>query len=300
VDNTDSTSYVLHDYLKAQSMRFRKPTQIIRPSTYELSAKSKQKGPSRQSKSLQDEATRAWNIYTACYYKTGGTPWRLVRNSSQLSACYIGLSFFRTLDETRLLTSTAQIFNERGEGIILRGGTAKLSKDDRQDHMSSEDAYNLLKNALDVYRREHKNFPARIVVHKSSIHNQDEISGFEEALRGFSIQPEQADLLSITQSYTRLLRANIYPPLRGTLLETGGREIILYTKGSVGFFSTYPGMYIPRPLAFRCDLNAETPLFLASEILSLTKMNWNNTQFDGEEPITLHASRQVGSILKAR
>ena len=34
------------------------------------------------------------------------------------------------------------------------------------------------------------------------------------------------------------------------------------------------------------------------EILSLTKMNWNNTQFDGAEPITLRAARQVGSILK--
>ncbi len=34
------------------------------------------------------------------------------------------------------------------------------------------------------------------------------------------------------------------------------------------------------------------------EILGLTKMNWNNTQFDGGEPITLRAAKQVGSILK--
>jgi len=27
-------------------------------------------------------------------------------------------------------------------------------------------------------------------------------------------------------------------------------------------------------------------------------MNWNKTQFDGFEPITLHAARQVGKILK--
>ena len=27
-------------------------------------------------------------------------------------------------------------------------------------------------------------------------------------------------------------------------------------------------------------------------------MNWNNTQFDGLEPITVRAARQVGSILK--
>ena len=56
---------------------------------------------------------------------------------------------------------------------------------------------------------------------------------------------------------------------------------MLYTKGSVDFFSAYPGLYVPKPLGFRCDRVAETPAFLAKEILALTKMNWNNTQFDG-------------------
>ena len=30
-----SPKFILHDLLKAQAMRFRKPTQIIRPSTYD-------------------------------------------------------------------------------------------------------------------------------------------------------------------------------------------------------------------------------------------------------------------------
>jgi hypothetical protein len=37
---------------------------------------------------------------------------------------------------------------------------------------------------------------------------------------------------------------------------------------------------------------------LAEEILALTKMNWNNTQFDNSMPITVRAARQVGAILK--
>lgn len=57
-------------------------------------------------------------------------------------------------------------------------------------------------------------------------------------------------------------------------------------------------MYIPRPKLFRCDATEQTPRFLAQEILGLTKMNWNNTQFDGADPITIRASRQVSSILK--
>lgn len=289
---------ILHDYLKAKAMRFKKPAQIIRPGTYDERKRLKRRHPSGDARQLQDEATRAWNLYTALYYKAGGTPWRLLRQSSELDTCYVGISFYKSVDETKLLTSTAQVFNERGEGVIVRGGPAKLSKDDKQIHLSFDDAYTLMTNSLQNYRTEHKNFPARVVIHKSSIHNAEEISAFEKSLRECSIDPGQADFLSITRSFTRLFRPNRYPPLRGTFFDTDGRLFVLYTKGSVDFFTAYPGMYVPRPLGFRCDKIAETPRSLAKEILALTKMNWNNTQFDRSEPITMRAARQVGSILK--
>src|SRR5574341_426037 len=292
------SKFIFHDLLKALTMRFRKPIQIIRPATYDERKRLLKKNPTGEKRQLQDEATRAWNLYTALYYKAGGTPWRLIRDPSQLATCYVGVSFYRTLDEKRLLTSTAQVFNERGEGVVLRGGMAKKSEDDKQIHLSAEDSFNLLKSTLETYRREHKNFPARVVVHKSSPHNSDEIDGFTRALQACSIEPEQADFVSVTRSYTRLFRGGRYPPLRGTLFDTGGELFILYTKGSVDFFSAYPGLYVPLPLAFRRDKATETPIFIAQEILALTKMNWNNTQFDGGQPITLRAARQVGSILK--
>jgi hypothetical protein len=293
---TISSKFILHDYLKAHAMRLRRPTQIIRPSTYdERKRKKTRTGEQRQ---LQDEATRAWNLYIALYYKAGGTPWRLLRDPSQLSTCYIGMSFYRSLDQTKLLTSTAQVFNERGEGLITRGGPAQITKDDRQVHLSAEDAYNLLRKSLEIYRNEHKNFPARVVVHKSSVHNTEELDGFTQAMRDFHVEPELADFVSVTRSQTRLFRGGRYPPLRGTFFDTGGNLFVFYTKGSVDFFSAYPGLYIPHPLGFRCDKTAETPTFIAHEILALTKMNWNNTQFDGGQPITLRAARQVGGILK--
>ena len=60
----------------------------------------------------------------------------------------------------------------------------------------------------------------------------------------------------------------------------------------------YPGMYVPRALEID-SVETETPArTLAQEILALTKMNWNNTQFDSALPITLRAARQVGAILK--
>jgi len=97
---------------------------------------------------------------------------------------------------------------------------------------------------------------------------------------------------------TKLYRAGQYPPLRGTLLTLDDQEMILYTRGSVPFFETYPGKYIPNPLRVRIEAAEQTPQYLAREILALTKMNWNNTLFDGAEPVTIRASRQCSSVLR--
>ena len=90
-----------------------------------------------------------------------------------------------------------------------------------------------------------------------------------------------------------------HPPLRGTAMRLDDERSILYTRGSVDFFRTYPGLYVPNPLMLHAQ-RRDTPdwILLLKETLALTKMNWNGTQFDGALPITLKAARQVGDILK--
>lgn len=295
-EDSDLSDLDFHNLLKARALHLNRPIQIVLPATYDEKKRLKQKTRPDRERRPQDEATRAWNFHTAIYYKAGGTPWRLVRDPAQLATCFIGVSFFEALDKSSLLTSVAQVFNERGEGVIVRGDAAVISKEDRQPHLRAEDAHKLLTNALTRYRDEHKTLPARVVLHRSSACNTAEIHGFTEAARGKDV--EYLDIVSIAPSHIRLFRAGSYPPLRGTFLSLDAQTHILYTKGSVDFFETYPGMYIPRPKLFRCDATEQTPRFLAQEILGLTKMNWNNTQFDGADPITIRASRQVSSILK--
>jgi hypothetical protein len=285
-----------HHMLKARAMDLNIPIQLIIPSTYDKTKGHRLKRHPDLIRRTQDEATRAWNLHTALYYKAKGVPWRLLRDPSEFTTCYVGVSFYKTLEGSALLTSVAQVFNERGQGVVVRGGPAKVSKDDRQVHLEEHDAHELLARALTLYRDEHKTFPARVVIHKSSTYTKAEIDGFMNAAKRHNI--EMADLLSVDQSFSRLFRVGSYPPLRGTFLSLDERLHILYTKGSVDFFSTYPGMYVPRPLLFRCEYAEQTPKFLAREILALTKMNWNNTQFDGGMPITMRASYQVGNILK--
>jgi hypothetical protein len=190
----------------------------------------------------------------------------------------------------------AQVFNERGEGVIVKGSQAQLDKDDRQPHVSEEDARLLLKNAVQVYRKEHRTIPARLVVHKTSKMTDGEVRGFRAA--GDEHQIDVVELVSVRRSLTRLFREGTYPPLRGTFLRLQESIGLLYLRGSVQFFEAYPGMYVPRPLEFSVAHAETPPEQLAREMLSLSKLNWNNTQFDGGEPITVRAARRVGDILK--
>lgn len=284
-----------HDVLKAEGMRLGIPIQMVRPSTYTGERKRSTRGRA-SSAPLQDEATRAWNLHTALYYKAGGIPWRLLRNASDLATCFVGVSFYRSIEGDRLLTSVAQVFNERGEGVIVKGAQAQLSKDDRQPHLTEEDAHLLLKDAINVYRKEHRTSPARLAVHKTSKMTDGEMRGFRSAADEQKI--DVLELVNVRRSLTRLFREGLYPPLRGTFLRLQDLTGLLYLRGSVQFFETYPGMYVPRPLEFTVA-HAETSMEqLAREMLSLSKLNWNNTQFDGGEPITVRAARRVGDILK--
>ena len=129
-----------HHLLKATAMKVRVPIQLVLPMTWDESKRLPQKLKSFKIRSSQDEATRAWNLYVAMYYKSGGVPWRLPRQATALTSCHVGISFYESLNKASLLTSVAQVFNERGEGTIVRGGQAQMGKDDRQPHLSEADA----------------------------------------------------------------------------------------------------------------------------------------------------------------
>ncbi|MGU3421470.1 argonaute/piwi family protein [Methylobacterium sp. D54C] len=284
--------------LKAATLAYRIPIQIVWPSTYDERAVIKRKLAKLSARRVQDEATRAWNLFCALYYKAGGTPWRMVRERDEFSATFLGISFFEDLGRTSLRTSSAQLFDERGEGLILKGGRALRDKNDRHPYLSEEDAYALTKNSLGTYKREWGTFPARLVVHKSSPFHPEEAAGFEAAIDDLGI--DQADLIWLPRrSPVRLMRDGDYPPLRGTAMRLDRDTSLLYTRGSVDFFATYPGLYVPNPLMLKAHRRDRTEWdMLLKETLALTKMNWNNTQFDGGLPITMRAARQVGEILK--
>jgi argonaute-like protein implicated in RNA metabolism and viral defense len=92
-------------------------------------------------------------------------------------------------------------------------------------------------------------------------------------------------------------KKGIYPPLRGTVIQLGKTNYLLYTKGYSRYLETYPGLRVPTPIEIvehHGDSSLET---ICEEIFSLTKMNWNSADFCIRNPITLEYASEVGKIL---
>jgi len=271
--------------LKAKTMQYNVPIQIVRE--YIL----------HENKKSQEIATKAWNFCLALYYKGLHTiPWKLDIDENKPKVCFVGIGFYRSRDKATIQTSLAQIFNENGKGVILRGTPVIEDKDDRKPHLTYEQSYHLLKDALNKYKFAIGTMPGRLVLHKTLKYYDDEIDGFEKAMSEFNIT--ECDIVTVMETELRFFRNNLYPPVRGSLFTLSEERYILYTRGSVHQYQTYPGMYIPAPLEIRIVKRVSSAKTVCREILGLTKMNWNNTQFDNKYPITIGCARRVGEIMK--
>jgi hypothetical protein len=106
-------------------------------------------------------------------------------------------------------------------------------------------------------------------------------------------------LVWVQESYdAKILRDGDYPVLRGTFVELDGKGL-LYTNGSIPYYGTYPGLYVPRPLLLVPHPSSDsTAAQIAEEVFSLTKINWNSTQMNQRLPVPIRAARKVGEVLK--
>jgi len=275
----------LRRLIKAEAMSLGIPTQLAKSTTFTGGTKEK---------SLQDEATRAWNFCVALYYKAEGYPWKLVDMSP--GTCYVGFSFYRDLADPRgnMRTSMAQVFTHTGEGLVLRGGRAILDETTRSPHLTEKTAFSLMTDTIELYKNQMGQLPTRLVVHKSSRFWSEEIYGFKQAAKDINLR----DFVAILTRGVRFMRKRgIYPPMRGTVIQIGKENYILFTRGWIRYYRTYPGLRVPVPLEI-VEHFGDSPLeLICQEILALTKMNWNSADFCIREPITLAYSREVGKIL---
>jgi hypothetical protein len=268
----------IHHAFKAHAMRFDIPTQLMWEST------------------LRNEqlSSAAWNLFTALYYKAGNTPWRLQLLPD--NTCYVGVSFYkeRPYGRSDIRSSLAQVFGA-GEGIVLQGGKAVINKErgDASPHLTERESEELLRNAISKYTLQHHTPPTRIVLHKTSRYWPEELAGFRKALDSIY----HYDFLAFGDLNTRFMRVGKRPVLRGTVIMLGKRNYVLFTSGYIPYLRSYPSKRIPRPLEIIEHYGDSTAATVCSEILSLTKLNWNSCWFGSSMPITIRFSRDVGRVL---
>ena len=272
--------------VKSLAMKYRLPTQILLQRTSEAQPNSR---------TVDHKSRCAWNFFTSLYFKAGGIPWSPHKLTP--GTCYVGVSFHRrnSVDDRGYFTSTAQAFDEHGEGLVLRGQDFIWDEDQfgKSPHLSKELAAELIRLTLARYRHEMKQLPNRVVIHKTSDFWPEEREGFEDGLSGV----HSYDLLALHPvSDVRLIRDGKYPAFRGTHMQLGSQHLF-YTTGFIPSLNAYPHGHVPSPLKVFEHHGDSDMRDLFDDVLVLSKMNWNTASFAGLLPITLGFSRVVGEIM---
>lgn len=278
--------------LKARAMESRVPTQIILESTLSTGEVSGQ-FESRGASPLSD---RAWNIGTTVYYKAGGKPWRL--STTREGVCYVGIVYRKTdaVIGNRTACCAAQMFLDTGDGVVIRGDFGPwFSPSTGQFHVDRRAAQTLLTKVLDTYALLEGKPLREVFLHYRATISDEEYNGFKSAC------PSNVKLVCIRvrreEDESRLYREGTRPVIRGAFFQVNYRRGYLWTTGFKPFYSTYDGWETPVPLRIDVEHGDEDIIQVATDILGLTKLNFNECKYGDSNPVTIGFSDAVGEVL---
>jgi hypothetical protein len=277
--------------IKARSMQYGMPIQLLRESTLELSNEA-----DFDRRGLTALSDRAWNLSTALYYKAGGKPWKL--STAREGVCYIGISFRLTKQKTGSKTAccAAQMFLDSGDGIVFLGEEGPwYSPEEHQFHLTREAAKRLLEGVLKTYQDQRGKNLKEIFLHSRSAISEEEFSGYLDAC------PKNAKVVGINVRSDiggpKLFRAGKMPVLRGTFVKWNDDFGYLWASGFKPALGTYDGFNVPNPLKIQVQYGDASIEDVAKDIFGLTKLNYNACKLGNSEPVTIKFSDAVGEIL---
>lgn len=275
--------------LKARSMKYGVPIQIIRESTLRLSDEKK-----FGERGLTPLSDRMWNLSIANYYKAGGKPWKLT--SARDGVCYIGIAFRRT-DDKRTACCAAQMFLQNGEGIVFLGEYGPwYSPKTKQFHLPKKAAKKLLSGILETYKQLGGKELAEIFIHSRSKISLEEYEGYKEATpSGINLTAIKVRL--VTKHPPRLYRLGDMPVLRGTCWKINRKSALFWGSGFKPRLATYDGWDTPIPLRIDIDYGNSPIERVVQDIYGLTKLNYNSGKLGNNQPVTVAFSDAVGEIL---
>ncbi|MXZ78958.1 MAG: nuclease PIN [Gemmatimonadetes bacterium] len=294
-----------HDELKAIAAELSMPTQVINDRTF----------------AFPYAASLSWRLAIALYVKAGGTPWRLAPLPGiPADSAYIGLAYALrgNPQEARFVTCCSQLFDADGGGMQFVAYDARDPLDSSEDarrnpYLSRSDMRAVLARSLDLYRRRNGGqVPRRVAVHKTTDFKDDELAGVSDALAAV----EEVECVKVTTNVNwrgvwlqeseregQISKPDGYPVHRGTMVPLSGTSALLWVAGNApsvakqgsGFFQG--GKSIPSPLVLTRQMGRGPLEVVASELLALTKMDWNNDALYDPVPVTIRYSQRLARII---
>ncbi len=294
-----------HDELKSIGAELSMPTQVINDRTFDF----------------RYVASLSWRLAIAIYVKAGGTPWRLAPLSGIPSeSAYIGLAYALrgNPQEARFITCCSQLFDADGGGMQFVAYDARDPLDNSEDarrnpYLSRSDMRAVLARSLDLYRRRNGGqVPQRVAVHKTTDFKEQELAGVSDALAAV----KEVECVKVTtdvkwrgvwlqapRSQGSKSQPDGYPVHRGTMVPLSGTSALLWIAGNAPSVAQRGGSFfqggksIPSPLIFTRQMGRGPLEVIASELLALTKMDWNNDALYDPIPVTIRYSQRLARII---
>jgi len=297
----EDDDFDLHDYVKGVNASRAIPTQIVRESS---------------ALSYPCRASVMWRLGIALYCKAGGVPWKLA--DSEPDTAYIGLSYALRLSDggpATFVTCCSQVFDADGAGLEFVAYETDDVRIIREDpFLSRTEMRRVMARSLALYQRRHAGrSPKTVIIHKSTEFKPDEIDGCFDAWSS----SETVDLYQIQQdSLWRGIQidaprnpnattgiASAYPCSRGSFVQIGTRELLVWTQGNVpdlipGKAFYKEGKGIPHPLLLKRFAGHGNWDQQVQSVLGLTKMNWNNDALYDRLPVTLSYASTLARTVK--
>jgi hypothetical protein len=222
--------------------------------------------------------------------------------------CYIGL-VYKNLpnDPNDHVCCAAQMFLAEGDGVVFRGANGPWQTGDYEYHLKPWAAKALIAQVLETYRIKHGGPPKELFIHGQTSFNDEEWKAFEEAV------PQETNIVGVrirtTGGETKLFRDGDYPVLRGTAMILDERNAYLWTNGYVPQLDTYIGPETPNPLFITLlrwkdkkpppEKGKPPPPIktVLSDIVGLTKINYNSCNYNDALPVTVRFANMVGEVL---
>lgn len=291
-------SFDLHDYVKAFAASKGIATQLIREKT------------------LEDSLTCQinWWLSLSFYVKSLRTPWILNNQEKNTAYAGIGYSVSKIKDKSEIVIGCSHIYDSNGQGLKY-----KLSKIDnyfldKQNNpfLSFKDAFQFGVSIRELFYESLDKLPERVVIHKRTKFTKDEIDGIRASLHKAGIK--KIDLIEISfepdarfvamSVYNNELQVDKFPISRGTCIVTNKYTALLWTHGIVpsvrqpNWKYFLGGRSIPAPVKITKHYGESNIDLISTEILSLTKMNWNSLDLYSKLPSTIDSSNKIARIGK--